>query len=415
MMRSQSHILWRNDDKSITLLDVPGSIAAAQGTEEHPYLGHLVSSVPLQSPFASNEPRTPAARAKLALSPAAQLIGEEYCRLLDDALKQVRGQCLGPWCLPRPYTTAAPPGKKRKSESLDDGMDLLSATNPPSMSEVVDAPPGSIRVRVESLDDSVIEGEMCNGRFHFVTDDDAASQVTTDERPGYRMPARSCVVLDDCANADIFHRAVTTQAERDGSGPEFDFCVIDPPWPSRSVKRTHRTAGSTYATSATVEELKALLLGTRLDTLMADGCLVGMWITNKPAVRDVVLGSSGIFSQWGLSLTEEWIWLKTTMHGEPVTQLDGLWRRPYEVLLLGRKQSEPSASTGDSSDVVRRVILAVPDLHSRKPCLKSLIEEKMADASSYKALEVFARHLVAGWWSWGNECIKFNWEGYWRA
>ena len=58
--------------------------------------------------------------------------------------------------------------------------------------------------------------------------------------------------------------------------------------------------------------------------------------------------------------------------------------------------------------------MSVPDLHSRKPCLKELIETLLLDANHYRALEVFARHLVAGWWSWGDECLKFNWEGNWR-
>ena len=60
------------------------------------------------------------------------------------------------------------------------------------------------------------------------------------------------------------------------------------------------------------------------------------------------------------------------------------------------------------------MIAAVPDVHSRKPCLKSLIEEAFEfKAGEYRALEVFARGLVAGWWSWGDECLRFQWEGWW--
>jgi N6-adenosine-specific RNA methylase IME4 len=33
--------------------------------------------------------------------------------------------------------------------------------------------------------------------------------------------------------------------------------------------------------------------------------------------------------------------------------------------------------------------------------------------SKYAALEIFARHLVAGWTSWGNECLKFQDVRYW--
>ncbi|KAK3076285.1 hypothetical protein LTS18_013420, partial [Coniosporium uncinatum] len=31
-----------------------------------------------------------------------------------------------------------------------------------------------------------------------------------------------------------------------------------------------------------------------------------------------------------------------------------------------------------------------------------------------RGLEVFARHLVEGWWSWGDEVLKFSWDGCWR-
>lgn len=149
---------------------------------------------------------------------------------------------------------------------------------------------------------------------------------------------------------------------------------------------------------------------------------MGVWITNKPAVRELVLGEDGLFAHWGVEIAEEWIWLKTTIYGEPVTPLDALWRKPYEVLLLGRKRRKVIAEGTDpvpgfgkeGARPKRRVIIAVPDLHSRKPCLKELIEPLMPDPSNYRALEVFARHLVAGWWSWGDECIKFNWEACWR-
>jgi N6-adenosine-specific RNA methylase IME4 len=154
-----------------------------------------------------------------------------------------------------------------------------------------------------------------------------------------------------------------------------------------------------------------------LDMLMADTCLVGIWITNKPAVRETVLGEHGLFATWGVALVEEWLWLKTTVAGEPVGPLDSAHRKPYEVFLLGRRRRTTTGSAPPPTPpalVVRKVVVAVPDLHSRKPCLKALIDP-MVGFAQYRALEIFARHLVAGWWSWGNECVKFNWEGCWCA
>lgn len=77
----------------------------------------------------------------------------------------------------------------------------------------------------------------------------------------------------------------------------------------------------------------------------------------------------------------------------------------------------------DPASVKRRVIAAVPDLHSRKPCLKDLFERVFCSAQapetslvceSYTALEVFARNLTAGWWACGNEVLKFNDRKCWQ-
>jgi N6-adenosine-specific RNA methylase IME4 len=151
----------------------------------------------------------------------------------------------------------------------------------------------------------------------------------------------------------------------------------------------------------------ALLTALDLPSLLAADGTVGLWITNKPAIRKLVLAAGGLFAEWGAVLVEEWLWVKTTVGGEPVTAVGGVWRKPYEVFLLGR-----CGDAAQSVSVQRRVIFGVPDLHSRKPCFKTLLE-RFVLPPNYEALEIFARHLTAGWHSWGNEVIMFNWEGYW--
>jgi N6-adenosine-specific RNA methylase IME4 len=133
--------------------------------------------------------------------------------------------------------------------------------------------------------------------------------------------------------------------------------------------------------------------------------------TASAASRAAVRGPGGVFDALGMVPFEEWVWAKVTRGGEPVTPLDGVWRRPYEVLHLGRVRSA-EASPDSPEPVVRRVVVAVPDLHSRKPCLKELFELLHMPAD-YHALEVFARNLTAGWHAWGNEAILFNWDGHW--
>ena len=228
------------------------------------------------------------------------------------------------------------------------------------------------------------------------------------------MPPKSSFYLGDCTASSQFRKAIRKHAEQHSTRPSFDFILLDPPWPNRSIKRTHKTAGATYNTIPSLEDLGDMTMDMQLETLMAEDALVAVWITNKQAARDLVCGLGGLFECWGVELIEEWIWLKTTISGQPTSVLDALWKKPYEVLVLGRKRGHDGDDDQPKPSVTRRVIIGVPDLHSRKPCLKGLMEPMMPNPEDYRALEIFARHLVAGWCSWGDECIKFNWEGYWR-
>jgi N6-adenosine-specific RNA methylase IME4 len=134
-------------------------------------------------------------------------------------------------------------------------------------------------------------------------------------------------------------------------------------------------------------------------------------VTNRRSVRDA---ARAFMRQMGLVVVEEWVWVKVTSGGEPVGAVDGEWRKPYEVLLVARLAGNEYERAEDESGVKRRIILAVPDEHSRKPCLKELCELLLDLPKPYEALEVFARGLTAQWHAWGDEVLLFNWDGYWR-
>lgn len=145
---------------------------------------------------------------------------------------------------------------------------------------------------------------------------------------------------------------------------------------------------------------------------------IACWITNKAATHQAVLGTQGLFETWGVQLVEEWIWCKVTTRGEPVTEVAGIWRKPYEVCLIGQRRTD--AASLDHHTPQRRVIFGVPDLHSRKPCLKDLAarllfgnEEERQESRDCAALELFARYAVAGWMSWGLEANKYNHRDWW--
>jgi N6-adenosine-specific RNA methylase IME4 len=437
-MSHRHPILWQSENRNISLVDIPRSIASAQGTSEHPCQNQLLSTKPQEEPYPTNEPKSAAARAKLVNNTVDAELHEEYALLISDALTRIKAVYDGPWCLPRPYVEVpAPKGKKRK----------LSPEGEEDMNGEVDDAKIATRMGREqhsSLPNNLMLrlSENPSARIHGVDLEETSHEhgdlhVSEHQRDGtvqnwltvtdlqdpalsfnFAIPPDSSFVLGSCWDPTTLHRYIRAQAQELDVPKRFDAIILDPPWPNSSVKRTHKTANSTYSTVATLQDIYQLIIGMDLDMLIADNCAVAMWITNKPAVRDLVLGEGGLFECWGVELAEEWIWLKTTLRGEPVTPIDSMLRKPYEILLVGRKRRNYLAPTGEmpakQGDVKRRILMGVPDLHSRKPCLKDLIETLVLDSDRYRALEVFARHLVAGWWSWGDECLKFNWEGNWR-
>ena len=436
-----SPILWQSEGGTTIVIDVPRSIEAAQGIYDVPFDRQILCSPPLQSPFPSNEPKSASARAKLDNNTIDAELHAEYLVVLQQALDNVKRNHTGEWCLPRLFTEVVPRvTKKRKLDVESNGIITGShsdaskpkarlAQYPDDLVKGLAGDSGSQSFPnpgpVASPDAST--ADLRNDGMHSIlnsTDEPALFRpvcIDTHACHQFHVPPKAYFYLGNCADTRSFHESVRGQAQRTNTRKHFDSILLDPPWPNRSVKRTHKTAGSTYVTSPSLPDIRDLLLDMKLNLLMDENCLVGMWITNKPAARELVLGDNGIFECWDVELVEEWVWLKTTVHGEPVTPLDALWRKPYEVLLLGQKRSKLKETSPEEQQpptiiatVKRKTILSVPDLHSRKPCLKELIGRLMQDPRDYRALEVFARHLVAGWWSWGDECIKFNWEGFWR-
>ncbi|UKZ59604.1 uncharacterized protein TrAtP1_000905 [Trichoderma atroviride] len=185
--------------------------------------------------------------------------------------------------------------------------------------------------------------------------------------------------------------------------PQFRLMVFDPPWPNRSARR--KKAGS-YNTASNLSEIQKLLSSIPVASHLASDGLVAMWITNKSSVLDLVTSSKGLFASWGLELVTQWTWLKITSLGEPLFDIESTWRKPWETLLIAKRISAKAPET-----LKPRVILAVPDVHSRKPNLRRLFEEYLGQ--DYTALEVFARNLTSGWWSWGDQVLQFQAPEHW--
>jgi N6-adenosine-specific RNA methylase IME4 len=187
----------------------------------------------------------------------------------------------------------------------------------------------------------------------------------------------------------------------------FDLIVLDPPWPNRSARR--KKAGHRYATASSLDEMRALLSHVPVASHLSPRGVVALWITNSTSVLDFVNHpSGGLLASWGLDLVAEWTWIKVTSTGEPIVDVDSTWRKPWERLLIARRIGAPPLP----ALVPDLAIVAVPDVHSRKPNLRGLFEESLG--RGFVGLEVFARNLTAGWWCWGDEVLLFQGNSHWH-
>src|SRR4051812_1596380 len=100
-------ILYQNTERDITLIDIPASIAVAQGGSDV-----LLSSEPLEEPFIiANEPKTTAAKEKITNNTVDQELHAEYSSVIAKALSEICGSVTnvsGNWSLPRKLLSQVP-------------------------------------------------------------------------------------------------------------------------------------------------------------------------------------------------------------------------------------------------------------------------------------------------------------------
>nr|XP_021509467.1 methyltransferase-like protein 4 [Meriones unguiculatus] len=187
----------------------------------------------------------------------------------------------------------------------------------------------------------------------------------------------------------------------------FDVIVIDPPWENKSVKRSNRYS------CLSPQQIKRM----PIPKLAAPGCLVVTWVTNRQ--KHLCFVKEELYPSWSVEVIAEWYWVKITNSGEFVFPLDSPHKKPYECLVLGRvreKNALALRSTGVKVPPVpdQRLIVSVPCvLHSHKPPLAEVLKDYIKPGG--ECLELFARNLLPGWMSWGNEVLKFQHVDYFIA
>ncbi|RKF57616.1 Uncharacterized protein C22G7.07c [Erysiphe neolycopersici] len=381
----ESHILYQNPTSTVLLVDIPRSIEVAQGFQLSSSL-RLVSTKPLEIPFPIPEPKSSNARFRVLKKEnqtIRDLILEKYLELALEELRQSINR--KKWCLERVTEIVIPEEKNSSNERR------------PSSSPNNDIDEESMPLKRKGLDSKTQNfGQQCS-RYYFYQNRESVSTIILHGNRNYYLPPLSTTLIGSIQSTiRIFNEKEKF--------PQFGIITADPPWPNRSARRNGK-----YRISNNISEIENLLLTIPVRHLHAANGIMAIWITNKSKIRSLALK---LFDQWGLSVMEEWIWLKITVSGEPIFPIASLWRKPYELLLIGRKVA---TSTLTGSNVKRRVLVGVPDLHSRKPSLKGLLEKEFSfEPGNYTGLEIFARNSTTGWWSLGFEALMFQEMRFWK-
>ncbi|KAK4103624.1 MT-A70-domain-containing protein [Parathielavia hyrcaniae] len=384
-MTLRSCILWQNESKSVVLLDLPRSVEEAQAPsneltaangDPRKKLRRLISANPPAAPFPTPEPKAGGSEPP-ASSPSAQVAELMTQAAVESALEEIRASYGGPWCLPRitsrpnPTYPSPKPGSRASSP--------IPEAEPPTHS----SPPGQQQ------------------HHHPPT-----KEAIPDPSLHYHLPPNSHPLRGTISS----HRATLL----DQTPPNhFDLIILDPPWPNRSAKRKRSGAGA-YSPARDVPSIDTLLRQVPVASRLAPGGLVAVWVTNAGRFADLLLrGGGGLFAaEWNVEPIGEWTWLKVTTRGEPVVGVGSGWRKPWERLLIARKKGGGGLQgRGGGAVPTGKVIVSVPEVHSRKPNLRGVFEELLPER--YEALEVFARNLTAGWWAWGDEVLLFQRRECW--
>ncbi|KAH8696093.1 MT-A70-domain-containing protein, partial [Talaromyces proteolyticus] len=415
-------IIYQNPQETIFIVDIPTSIQLAQTLPNNfaKKQSKLLYSTALKSPYPSSpEPKTDAARARVLerIPDSEKSFLEKTDYFVKFSFWALQGQrgLSDIWCYPRvilqdgaserddrvgPDESVDIHKKKRKFkiEGQDLSVDnncgppiILSASSINEFSGYSDL--RGAEVRNPSLEPVVIQVKD--------TKDSNPDEAVTK----YTIPPKSSFVLNTLSAPSITKSLNIHIIPNISKMLKFNIILLDPPWPNRSVRRssqyhTHRYLEMDTLVSIMIEIIRAHLTSE-------EKAFVAIWTTNNAKSRQSVYEA---FELADLEVSEEWIWLKVTEHGEPVVPLNGLWRKPYEVLLIGTRKVKDTVGNGE---ILKRLIIAVPDIHSRKPNLKELFESLYFGTNEYMALEVFARNLTSGWYSCGNDVLRFNAGQWW--
>ncbi|XP_059637665.1 methyltransferase-like protein 2 isoform X3 [Cornus florida] len=213
---------------------------------------------------------------------------------------------------------------------------------------------------------------------------------------------QSFVELESVWQASLYEITLNfNQATQNGAESDcgFNLIVLDPPWENSSAhqKLKYLTLPNRYFLSLPIMQLTH-----------TEGALVALWVTNREKLRSFI--DKELFPTWGVKYMATLYWLKVKADGSLISELDLFHHRPYECLLLGychrAVDSECLSIFKPIPD--NQIFISVPGDYSRKPPVGELLQEYVPGVKPARCIELFAREMMGGWTSWGNEPLHFQ-------
>ncbi|KAH7845633.1 hypothetical protein Vadar_004210 [Vaccinium darrowii] len=212
----------------------------------------------------------------------------------------------------------------------------------------------------------------------------------------YIIPRKSSFYMSDLGK---IHNLIPAESDCG-----FNLILVDPPWENSSAhqKLKYPTLPNRHFLSLPIKQLAH-----------TQGALLALWVTNREKLRSFV--EKELFPSWGVKYMATLYWLKVKADGILTSELDLFHHRPYECLLLGYYHGEsrtPECLSRFKPIPDNQVFISVPGDYSRKPPIGELLLEYAPGSEPARCIELFAREMLAGWTSWGNEPLHFQESTY---
>uniref|UniRef100_A0A0E0CWQ6 Methyltransferase n=1 Tax=Oryza meridionalis TaxID=40149 RepID=A0A0E0CWQ6_9ORYZ len=201
-----------------------------------------------------------------------------------------------------------------------------------------------------------------------------------------------------CEMTLCFQKSSGENSEEDNYNQGYNLIVVDPPWENGCVRQkvAYPTLPNRHFLYLPVQELAH-----------STGALLVLWITNREKLWKFV--EEELFPAWGVKDHTVFYWLKVKPDGSLIGNLDLLHHRPYECLLVGYINLDKETVRGSKFKFLEERRLEISYMIKINPQLvKELLSEYIPGPKPARCIELFARELVSGWTSWGNEPLRFQ-------